>query len=179
MHPPSTIPSCPSCHGIDQALEELIGGSKRWFGCARCGTRYSTSTRRDPVTFEVKPERRCDPDRRRATRASSCVIDSPPVPSRTGPVEEHLDQGLPPQMPADDNETLSHDRGAYGMNDAPLDRAERVRRAQRNLAQIEEFRTLVGLLLKETAVLLESLDNAPEAAIPQAKEVGDDLVSTT
>jgi hypothetical protein len=130
------------------------------------------------VTFEIKPERRCDPDRRRTSRASTSVMEPRPTPSRSRPVEEYLDQGLPPEISADDDvKALNHDRSAYGMNDTPLGRAERVRRAQRNLAQIEEFRTLVGRLLKETAALLESLDSSTEATITEAKAVHEDPVT--
>jgi hypothetical protein len=38
------------------------------------------------------------------------------------------------------------------------DAAERIRKARRNLAQVEELRRLVGRLLKETATLLAPLD---------------------
>jgi len=38
------------------------------------------------------------------------------------------------------------------------DAMERIRQARRNLAQVEELRTLVGRLLKETDTLLASLD---------------------
>jgi hypothetical protein len=44
------------------------------------------------------------------------------------------------------------------------DATERIRQARRNLAQVEELRTLVGRLLSEARALLASVDDPDDEA---------------